>query len=223
MFDYSFMFIIPAFLLAMWAQHNVKSTFEKYSQIKARRGMTAADVARMLLDKAGLTSVPINRVSGHLTDNYNPIERTLNLSESVYGSYSIASLGVAAHECGHAIQHRLGYSPLLIRNSIVPIVSLSSCLAIPLFFVGLTISYAGLMTLGIILFTGVIFFHLITLPVELDASSRALAALGNTISLTADELVGASAVLRAAAWTYIATTIMAAAQLLRMIVLKNRR
>jgi len=222
-FDSSIILLIPAFLLAMWAQFNVKSTFARYSKIRARKGSTAAEVCRMLLDKAGLSNVPVNRVAGHLSDHYDPLKRTVNLSESVYGSYSIASLGVAAHECGHAIQHSLGYSPLMLRNAIVPVVSLSSNLAIPLFFVGLLLSAAGLMTLGILLFTGVIVFHLVTLPVEFNASSRALAALGSTGTLSPDELTGARAVLRAAAWTYIAAAVMAAMQLLRLIILKNRR
>jgi len=215
--------LIPAFLLAIWAQINVKSTFEKYSRVRAYKGLTAAEVARMLLDRAGLTYVPINRVSGHLTDNYDPIRKAINLSEPVYGSFSIASLGVAAHECGHAIQHSLGYSPLMIRNTIFPVVSLSTNLAFPLFFVGMMLSYAGLMTLGIILFTGAIIFHLITLPVEFNASSRALTALGSTGTLSPEELVGARAVLRSASWTYIAATVMLAVQLLRMIMIKNQR
>ncbi|MCL2767689.1 MAG: zinc metallopeptidase [Synergistaceae bacterium] len=217
------MLLIPAFLLAMWAQFNVKSTFDKYSRVSARGGSNGAYVARMLLDRAGLSNVPVNSVSGHLTDHYDPVKRTINLSESVYGSSSIASLGVAAHECGHAIQHSIGYTPLMIRNTIVPVVNLGSTIAIPLFFIGFVLSATGLMTLGIVFFTGVIVFHLVTLPVEFNASSRALAVLGDTGTLSKDELVGAGAVLRAAAWTYIAAAVMAAAQLIRLIIMKNRR
>ncbi|MCL1941863.1 MAG: zinc metallopeptidase [Synergistaceae bacterium] len=213
--------LLPALLLAMWAQHNIKSTFERYSRVKARGGLSAAVAARMLLDRAGLSNVPVNKVPGHLTDHYDPMKRTLNLSEPVYGSFSIASLGVAAHECGHAIQHSLGYSPLAIRNAIVPVVKLSSNLAMPLFVAGLALSFAGLITLGIMLFTGAVIFHLVTLPVEFNASSRALAALGDTGTLSQDELAGAGAVLRAAAWTYVAAAVMAAVHLLIMI--KNRR
>lgn len=223
MFDSSMMLLIPAFLLAMWAQFNVKSTFDKYSRVSARGGSNGAYVARMLLDRAGLSNVPVNSVSGHLTDHYDPVKRTINLSESVYGSSSIASLGVAAHECGHAIQHSIGYTPLMIRNTIVPVVNLGSTIAIPLFFIGFVLSATGLMTLGIVFFTGVIVFHLVTLPVEFNASSRALAVLGDTGTLSKDELVGAGAVLRAAAWTYIAAAVMAAAQLIRLIIMKNRR
>ena len=221
--DSSMLLLLPAIMLAMWAQYNVKSTFEKYSKVSAHNGTTAAEVARMLLQRAGLQNIPVNRVSGHLTDHYDPMQKTISLSDSVYGSTSIASIGVAAHECGHAIQHSLGYSPLMIRNSIVPVVNLCSNLAIPLFFIGLFIGIAGLTTLGIILFTGVIVFHLVTLPVEFNASSRALTMLHNTGALVSGELVGARAVLRAAAWTYIAAAMMAAAQLLRLIVLSNRR
>lgn len=223
MYHSSMVLLIPALILAMWAQNNVKSTFDKYSRVSTRRASTAAEVAVMLLNRAGLANVSVNRVPGSLTDHYDPVKRTVNLSDSVYGSNSIASLGVAAHECGHAIQHSVGYSPLVIRNTIVPVVKLASTFAIPLFFIGLMLGLAGLVTLGILFFAGVVIFHLITLPVEFNASSRALTVLGNTGTLSPDELVGARAVLRAAAWTYIATTVMAAMQLLQFIMLKNRR
>ena len=222
-FDSSFVLLLPAILLAMWAQHNVKSTFEKYSRISARKSSTAADVAVMLLSRAGITNVPVNRVAGKLSDHYDPVKRTVNLSESVYGSTSIASLGVAAHECGHAIQHSIGYAPLMVRNAIVPIINLSSALSVPLIFIGFILQAFGLVTLGILLFSGVVIFHLITLPVEFNASSRALTMLRNTGALAEAELVGARSVLNAAAWTYVATAMVAAAHLLRFIVLSNRR
>ena len=222
-FDSSMVILIPALLLAGWAQLNVKSTFEKYSRVSTRKASTAAEVASMLLSRAGIFNVPVNKVTGSLTDHYDPVKRTVNLSESVYGSTSIASLGVAAHECGHAIQHSVGYSPLMVRNAIVPAINLCSTLSIPLFFVGILLSVAGLVTLGILLFSGVIVFHLITLPVEFNASTRALTMLRNTGALAEAELVGARSVLRAAAWTYVAAATMAAAQLLRLIVFSNRR
>jgi Zn-dependent membrane protease YugP len=215
--------LVPAFLLVLWAQYNVKSTFERYSRVMLNKGTTAAEIANMLLTRAGLLRVSVNKVAGHLTDNYDPVKKTVNLSESVYGSSSIASIGVAAHECGHAIQHSIGYSPLVIRNAIVPVVNLSSNLAIPIFLVGLFLSAANLMTLGIVLFSGAIVFHLITLPVEFNASTRALTMLHNTGTLSARELEHARAVLRAASWTYIAAAMMALMQLLRFIIIKNRR
>ena len=223
MYDSTIVMLLPAFLFAMWARYNVTSTFEKYSRVKTRSGATAAEVARMLLDKAGLSNVAVNRVKGSLTDNYDPIRRVINLSDAVYGSCSIASFGVAAHECGHAIQHKLEYSPLMTRNAIVPIVNIGSVLAMPLFFIGFIFSYLGLMTLGVILFSGVVIFHLITLPVEFNASSRALSILSSTGTLSKDELVGADTVLRAAAWTYIGATLVAVMHLLRFIILRNQQ
>lgn len=223
-FDSTMLLLIPAVLLAAWAQFRVKSTFDRYSQIGARRGVTADQVARMLLDRFGLTSVPVQRVSGHLTDHYDPRGRTLALSDSVYSNASIAAIGVAAHEVGHAIQHSDGYAPLGIRNSIVPVVNIGSTLAMPLFFAGLFFQGATwLMDIGILLFLGVLIFHLITLPVEFNASSRAVTLLGQTGALSGDELQGASKVLNAAAWTYIAATVMALMQLLRLLALRASR
>lgn len=222
-FDSSMILLIPALILAAWAQMRVKSTFARFSQVRSRRGVTAAQVARMLLDRAGLSSVPINRVAGELTDHYDPRNRSLNLSQPVFDSTSIASVGVAAHEVGHAIQHSLSYSPLEIRNAIAPVVGLGSTLAIPLFFIGLLMSFGGLMTIGIFLFVGVVIFNLVTLPVEFNASSRAMTILADTGALGSDELVGARSVLNAAAWTYVAATVMAVAQLLRLLVLRNSR
>lgn len=222
-FDKTMLLLIPALLLALWAQMRVKSTFARYSSVRSRRGATASEVARMLLDRAGLVNVPIQRISGHLTDHYDPRDKSLSLSEPVFDSSSIASLGIAAHEVGHAIQHSLHYSPLEIRNSIVPVVNITSGLAMPLFFIGFLFNGGVLMEVGILLFMGVIIFHLITLPVELNASSRAMTILADTGALSSDELGGARKVLNAAAWTYIAATVMAIAQLLRLILLRNSR
>ena len=164
-FDSSMLILIPAILLSMWAQSQVSSAFSKYSKVRARGGVTADQVARMLLTRFGLGSMPINRIAGELTDNYNPSNRTLNLSESVYNNPSIASIGVAAHEVGHAIQHSQLYAPLMFRNSIVPVVNIASQASMPLFMIGLVVGNSMLLNLGIILFTGSIIFHLVTLPI----------------------------------------------------------
>jgi Zn-dependent membrane protease YugP len=223
-FDWTILLLIPAMLLAMWAQYSVKSTFDRYSRVRARRGVTADQAARTLLDRFGLTSVPVQRVAGQLTDHYDPRARTLALSDSVYGNASIAAIGVAAHEVGHAIQHSDGYAPLSIRNNIVPVVNIGSTLAMPLFFAGLFFGgISWLMDIGILLFVGVLIFHLITLPVELNASSRAVALLGQTGALSGEELEGAGKVLNAAAWTYIAATVMAVMQLVRLLALRASR
>ena len=222
-FDPSMLLLIPALILAMWAQSRVKSVFARYSQVAARRGVTGSQVARDLLDRFGLGNVPVNPVAGNLTDHYDPRKKTLNLSESVYNSPSIAAIGVAAHEGGHAIQDNTNYAPLRIRNAIVPVVNIGSTLAFPLFFIGLLMQGPTLMNIGILLFLGVIVFHLVTLPVEFDASKRALRVLADTGSLSSDEISGAGAVLKAAAWTYISATIMAFAQLLRLLLLRGSR
>ncbi|MBQ9897137.1 MAG: zinc metallopeptidase, partial [Synergistaceae bacterium] len=222
-FDSTMLILIPAVLLSLWAQSRVSSTFAQYSGVYAHGGVTADQVARMLLTRFGLGSMPINRVAGSLTDNYNPADRTLNLSESVYNSRSIASIGVAAHEVGHAIQHSKLYAPLMFRNSIVPVVNITTQASMPLFFIGLIMGNSMLLNLGIILFCGSLVFHLVTLPVELDASSRALKLLKETGTLTSDELAGARKVLNAAALTYVAAALMSILQLVRLIMIKNSR
>ncbi|MDR1648643.1 MAG: zinc metallopeptidase [Synergistaceae bacterium] len=222
-FDSTMLLLIPALLFAGWAQMKVQSTFARYGNVTTRRGVTADQAARMLLDRFGLTSVPVKRVGGHLTDHYDPRDRTLSLSDAVYGNGSIAAIGVAAHEVGHAIQHSEGYAPLILRNNIVPVVNIGSSMAMPLFFAGFLFSGPALMDIGIFLFLGVIIFHLITLPVEYNASSRAVAILGQTGALTGDELRGAGKVLSAAAWTYVAATLMAVMQLVRLLALRNSR
>jgi Zn-dependent membrane protease YugP len=222
-FDSTMFLLLPALIFAGWAQMRVQSTFARYSRVTARRGVTADQVARMLLDRFGLTSVPVKRVGGRLTDHYDPRDRTLSLSDDVYGNSSIAAIGVAAHEVGHAIQHSGGYAPLALRNNIVPVVNIGSSLAMPLFFIGFLFRGPALMNFGIFLFLGVIVFHLVTLPVEYDASARAVAILGQTGALTGDELQGAKSVLSAAAWTYVAATLMAVMQLVRLLALRNSR
>ncbi len=220
-FDPTMMFLIPALMLAFWAQTRVKSTFAQYSQVGSRGGVTGSDVAAALLSRFGLSDVPVRPIPGNLTDHYDPRDRSLSLSQSVYGSTSIAAIGVAAHEVGHAMQHQEGYLPLQLRNAIVPVVNIGSMAAFPLFFIGLLFRGQTLMNLGIVLFVGVLIFHLVTLPVELDASSRALRVLEGTGMLASDEIVGARKVLNAAAWTYVSATVMAAAQLVRLLVLRN--
>ena len=221
--DPTMLILIPAVLLSGWAQSRVQSSFSQYSQIPARGGVTADSVARMLLTLYGMGSMPINRVAGSLTDHYDPRNKTLNLSESVYGSRSIASIGVAAHEVGHAIQHHEAYSPLIFRNSIVPVVNICSSASMPLFIIGLLMANSLLVNLGIMLFTGALVFHLVTLPVEINASSRALKLLEQTHTLSPDELAGAKKVLTAAAWTYIAAALMSVLQLIRLILISRSR
>ncbi|GHV44513.1 zinc metallopeptidase [Synergistales bacterium] len=222
-FDSTMLFLIPALLFAFLAQMRVKSTFERYSRVTTRRGMTADAVARALLERFGLKNIPIKHVSGRLTDHYDPRDKTLSLSDSVYGNASIAAIGVAAHEVGHAIQDNEGYAPLMLRNNIVPVVNIGSSMAMPLFFVGFFLRGPFLMNIGILLFLGVIVFHLVTLPVEYNASSRAITILGQTGALDSGELRAAESVLGAAAWTYVAATLMAVMQLVRLLALRNRR
>jgi hypothetical protein len=222
-FDPTFLLLIPALILAGWAQMKVKGTYERYSRIAARNGLTAKDVARRILDENGLHSVPVERIAGSLTDHYDPKAKTLRLSETVYSSSSIAAIGVAAHEAGHALQDAGAYAPLKLRNTIVPVVSLGSGLAFPLFFIGFLFGTPLLMDVGILFFIGVLLFHLVTLPVEYNASGRALRILDSTGILAGEEVKGARAVLNAAALTYVAATVMAAMQLVRLLLLRGMR
>ncbi len=221
--DRTMLLLLPAILLSIWAQARVKSTFAQYSQIRSRSGLTAREAARLILDSYGLNSVPIRQIPGSLTDHYDPRDRSLSLSQSVYDSSSIAAIGVAAHEVGHAVQHAQGYAPLAFRNAIVPLVNITSSAAMPLFFIGLLMASNSMMNLGIVLFLGVLVFHLVTLPVEFDASRRALKVLSSNGMMTSDEVSGARKVLGAAAMTYVSATLMAALQLLRLIALRNQR
>lgn len=222
-FDPTMILIIPAAIFAFWAQSRVKSTFVRYSEVRARGGVTADSVSRTLLDRFGLQGVSVERVPGNLTDHYDPRSKVLRLSDSVGSSSSIAAIGVAAHEVGHAIQDKEGYVPLRLRNAIVPVVNIGSMGAFPLFLLGFIMGAPVLIDLGIILFAGVVVFHLVTLPVEFDASARALKLLSSTGILMSDELGGARKVLNAAALTYVAATIMAITQLLRLLILSRGR
>ena len=225
-FDPTWALILPALALAIWAQYKVKSTYEKYSQIASRSGMTGEQAARRILDSQGLNNVQVVSVAGALTDHYDPRDKTVHLSEPVYGSSSLAALAVAAHETGHAVQDQLGYAPMNLRAKLVPVAGFGSALAFPLFFIGFIIhsaSFAWMMDLGIIFFAGAVLFHLVTLPVEFDASRRAMAILANGGYLAPDEVYEAKKVLRAAAWTYVAAASMAVLQLVRLLILRQSR
>ncbi len=224
-FDPTWIIILPALILSLWAQANVNSTFARFSRVSNRRGMTGYDAARRILDMNGLQNVAIEHIAGNLTDHYDPRSNTVRLSDSVYGSSSVAAIGVAAHEVGHAVQHAVGYTPIKVRNAIVPVVNLCSQLAMPLFILGLIFSSSLFMLtdVGIILFSAAVLFHIVTLPVEINASRRALSTLESSYMLEGEEIGGAKKVLSAAAMTYVASAAMALLQLLRLIAIRDRR
>ena len=222
-YDWTLFIVIPGLLLAMWAQFKVSSAFRKYDKVRARSGVTGAELARRLLGQAGLSDIIVEQVRGELTDHYDPSKRVLRLSSGVYESASIAALGVAAHECGHAIQDGEGYVLLGMRGAIVPVVSIGSNLSWPLFLAGLIFSWDPLMLAGIVLFALTVVFTLITLPVEFNASGRALAVLESGGYLDAEELVGARKVLSAASMTYVASALNAILQLARLLLLSGNR
>lgn len=219
--DPTMIILIPAVIISLYAQMKVSSTFHRYSQVPSNRGMTGADVARYILNKNGLYDVPIERIGGQLSDHYDPKTRVVRLSADVYGSTSLAALGVAAHEVGHAVQHDTGYMPLYIRNTVIPVTQIGSYLAIPLFFLGIFMSSPMLVKWGVLLFGAIVFFQMVTLPVEFNASSRALRTLGNEGILDASELKGTSKVLKAAALTYVAAALMAVLQLVRLVLISD--
>lgn len=211
-------------IIPVVASLNVKSTYSKYSRVKNVRGWTADQVARKILDSNGLYYISIERVSGDLTDHFDPTANVIRLSDSVYGKTSVAAIGVAAHECGHAVQHAEEYSPIVIRSKMVPITNFCSKASYFLILIGLILSFNEvLVNLGIILFLGVVAFQLITLPVEFDASSRALKTLESDSILEVTEVSSASKVLRAAAMTYVAALLTSLLQLLRLILMSRRK
>ncbi|MGC8820068.1 MAG: zinc metallopeptidase [Fervidobacterium sp.] len=222
-YDPTFILLIPALLLALWAQVMVQTNFSRYSQVRSRLGMTGAELARFILDSAGLYDVKIETIPGSLTDHYDPRSKVVRLSQATYGSDSIAALGVVAHEIGHAIQHAKHYVPLVVRNVIAPVANFSSNLAWIFFIIGIITGAVGLAKFGIILFLVVVLFSMITLPVEFNASSRALKILERNLTMPKEELKGVKAVLSAAAMTYVAATLMAIMQLLRMILIARSR
>ena len=221
-FDSSMIILIPAILLAMYAQSKVKSTYEKFVKVKSAKGYTGEETARAILDKNGLSDVRIEHINGTLTDHYDPRTRVLRLSDMVYRGNSTASSAIAAHEVGHAIQHSKEYAPLTFRNAIVPVVSFASNLSWIFIIAGLFLSITGLIEVGIILFSGSVIFQIVTLPVEFNASSRALEELESVGVLTRDEIPSSKKVLDAAALTYVAATATAVAQLMRLLVLRGR-
>lgn len=226
--DWTVLVLIPAMIFAFWAQINVQTTFSRFKQVRNRRGLTAADVARRILDANGLNYVQIQRVSGELTDHYDPRAQVVRLSDSVYDSTSVAAIGVAAHEVGHACQHAEDYVPLRIRSAIIPMTRIGSKLAMPVFILGLLFAQLSLygnmvgdvfMMLGILLFSLSTLFQLVTLPTEFNASARALKTLESYGILDGDELVGARSTLRAAALTYVAALASSLASLLRLLLI----
>jgi len=221
--DWTYFLIIPGLLLGLWAQHKVRSTYEQYSRVGTRLGQPASAVVGDLLRRNGNFAVSIGRVSGSLTDHYNPATETLNLSEGVYASSSVAALGIAAHEAGHAMQKKEGYAPLKLRTAIVPAVNLCSSLSTPLFVAGLIFAWEPLTTIGIILFAASTVFALVTLPVEFNASRRAVAMLTDGGYVSGDEVQGVERVLNAAALTYVAAAVTSLLSLLRLVLIANRR
>lgn len=222
-YDPTFILLIPALLFALYAQSKVNGTFQRYLRVYASSGMTGAEVARRILDSNGLYDVAVERIHGHLTDHYDPRQRVLRLSQAVYGGTSVAALGVAAHEAGHALQHANNYVPLGIRNNLFPVANIGSQMAFPLFFMGLIFRWDTLMLVGIWFFIAALAFQLVTLPVEFNASRRAIAQLSSGGYITQSEIPHAKKVLDAAALTYIAAAAMALSQLYRLLVLRNSR
>jgi len=224
----SYILLLPAILLTFYAQAKISAAYRKYSGVANSKGITGAQAADIILRRNGLAGIPIQMVSGNLTDNYNPASKVLNLSEGVYQGSSIASIAIAAHECGHALQHAQGYSLLKFRNTIVPAVNISSNLAWPLLIFGIMVGSATgdlLFNIGLVLFLMVVVFHLVTLPVELDASKRAINMLEEygIVGTDSSEIGGAKSVLNAAALTYIAGLAVAIANFLRILSMRGRR
>jgi Zn-dependent membrane protease YugP len=212
--------IVPL-LFGLWAQLKVKRTFNRYSQVRPRNGMTGAEAAAAVLRSSGLPQLSIRPVAGRLSDHYDPRNRTLNLSSDVGGASSLAALGVAAHEAGHAIQHARSYAPMRIRQTLVPAATIGQSLWFLPVVLGLILGITGLVTVGLVLFAAIVLFQLVTLPVEFDASRRALVALEGQGLLAADEVPGARAVLNAAALTYIAGFVAALGQLIYFFLLSR--
>lgn len=221
-FDRTMLILLPALLISFWAQAKINSTYNKYRTVRTLNGYTGAQVARMMLNEAGLSFVNIEMVNTRLGDHYDPSSKVLRLSPEVYSGTSIAAAGIAAHEVGHAIQHKESYKPLILRNSIVPVVNFGSNISWVLFVIGLFMGSNLLVNLGIILFSGVVVFQLVTLPVEFNASSRAINILDKRGILYGNEVSDARKVLGAAAMTYVASALMAISQLLRLIAISKR-
>ncbi len=216
--------VLPFVIFSMIASAKVNSSFKKYSEVYSRRGLTAHEAARRVLEENGVSGVKIERVQGHLTDHFDPKSNIIRLSENVHDSSSVAAIGVACHEAGHAVQHAVGYIPVKIRTAIVPITNIGSRLSIPLIFIGVALSYLGevystIAYIGVALFSLCVIFQLVTLPTEFNASRRAISALSSNGILERDELNGAKKVLSSAAMTYVAALAVSVMQLLRLLLL----
>ena len=220
-FDGTYVLIILAFLISALVSVKMNATFSKYSKVRSYCGMTGAQAAQRILSSAGIYDVRIEHVSGKLTDHYDPSNKVLRLSDAVYGNTSIAAIGVAAHECGHAVQHARNYVPLSVRSAIVPVANFGSQLSWPLFLAGLIFSFRPLLMIGILLFCAALLFQIVTLPVEFNASARALRMLDETGIMGKQEIRGTKKVLRAAAMTYVAEVIGSLLQLLRLLILSG--
>ena len=222
-FDPTILIVLPALIFTIWAQINVNSTYSKYSKVIISRRMTGFEAARRILDANGLYNVGIERIGGELTDHYDPRANVIRLSTAVYDSPSAAAVGVAAHEAGHAVQYAKEYAPIKLRQSIIPITRFGSMMAMPLFLIGIVFAMTSLMYLGIAFYSIALLFQLVTLPVEFNASRRAMDALKSHSILSKDELAASRKVLTAAALTYVAAMATSLLSLLRLIVLANRR
>ncbi len=220
---YYIILVVPAILFGLWAQNCVNRNFSKYERIGTMRGMTGAQAAQYILEQNGIYNVKVCRVSGHLSDNFNPRTNTISLSDSVYNSSSISAVGVAAHEAGHAIQYAVNYKPIKIRSMIVPVTQIGSYLYWPMIFLGIIMSSQYLINFGIILFATIALFQLVTLPVEFNASNRAVVTLERNGIIYGQEVDGVKSVLKAAALTYVAALVSSLAQLLRLILIFGGR
>ena len=218
--DLTYLILIPAILFSLWAQARVKTTYARYS--KAFAGLTGQEAARMVLEMNGVTGVTIEQVAGELTDHFDPRTNVIRLSRGVYDVTSVAAVGVACHEAGHAVQYAVGYGPIKLRAAIIPVTQIGSYLSWPLLLIGLLMGNETLAFAGVLLFAGVVLFQLVTLPVEFNASNRALEALDASGYLQEEQLDGAGKVLRAAAMTYVAALAQALAQLFRLLMIANR-
>ena len=223
-FDELYLFLVlPTIIFSLWAQYKVSSSFKKYSKQRSARGLTGADAAQTVLNDARVSGVRIERVSGRLSDHFDPRANVIRLSDSVYDSPSVAAVGVAAHEAGHAIQYANAYFPMKIRSAIIPVTNIGSKLAIPLVLIGLFFDMTGLINIGILLFGVVVLFQLITLPVEFNASRRAITILESSGLLVKEEIPASKKVLTAAALTYVAALAVSLAQLIRLMAIAGRR
>lgn len=225
-FDWTYILVIIGAVICMLASSRVNSTFNRYSKVPSRNGLTGWQTAQRILQMNGLNDVQVKHVSGNLTDHYDPRTKTVNLSDATYNASSVAAVGVAAHECGHALQHAKGYAPLTIRASLVPVANIGSMAAWPLIIIGLIIggtTSSLLINLGILAFSLSVLFQLVTLPVEFNASSRAIRILGDSGMLYPEEVEGTKNVLSAAALTYVASAAASIMQLLRLIIIGGRR